>query len=90
MERPMEIHGLEEFVGKTVSFGLSTDSYAITDVEIKVIAKKVFLSGKIPKGATTNDAGKGKVCGVSWDSVTDYLLFESEDDYVKWMNESIE
>lgn len=82
----MEKYELENLIGKTVSFGTGSDNLAVTDIRFKLINEKIFIFGLIPKGATKNDCGSGKECGIAWDSITDFMVFESEQDYVKWMS----
>lgn len=76
------------FEGKTVSFGTVDDNLAVKDIEFKEILGRVFIVGKVPKATTTNDWAEGKVCAVAWDSVSDYIVFESEDDYVNSIENS--
>ena len=83
----MEKYDLEQLTGKTISFGTDYDNLAVANVAFKLINGKIFALGCVPKGATKNDVGAGKECGVAWDSTTDFMVFESESEYAQWMKE---
>ena len=81
----MENFELTNLIGKTVSFGTDSDNLAITNISFKLINEKIFVFGIIPYGATKNDSGVGKECAIAWDSITDFMVFETEQEYTKFM-----
>lgn len=76
---------LPNFSGKvvSVSFVGADDTHAIENPTWKTQGGKLFLVGTIPRGGSTRDWVKGIVCAAAWDHVSDYLVFESADDYRK-------
>jgi hypothetical protein len=44
---------------------------------------RVFLLGRIPLGVNEVDWCAGAICGVAWDEVVSYYLFDSVDDYLE-------
>jgi endonuclease V-like protein UPF0215 family len=73
------------FKDKIVSFSTGDDFLGIMNPKFKTIHNKVLLVGTIPKGATTQDLAKNKSCAVSWRHVTDYIIFDSIDEYNNFM-----
>ena len=73
------------FKGKTVSFGSDSDTLAIKNITFKLIHDKLFVVGQIPLSATDKDLALNKQCAISWDSVTDYIVFDSEEEHSKWV-----
>ncbi len=77
------------FLNKVVSFGtLSGDTLVIKNPEFNMINNKLFITGQIPKNSTTNNWAKGKECGVLWDSITEYIIFNSEEEYALLIDKS--
>jgi len=73
------------FEGKTVSFGSDTNTLAIKSIKFELIHDKLFVVGQIPLSATDKDLALNKQCAISWDSVNDYIVFDSEEEYSKWV-----
>lgn len=71
------------FNGKTVSFSTQESTLVISNPVLNKINNKLFLVGSIPLSATTNDWAKDKVCAVALDTITDYIIFDSEAEYIK-------
>lgn len=71
------------FDGKVVSFSTANDTLAMKNIKFEVQKNRLFVAGVIPKSATTNDWAEGRPCAVAWDSVTDYMVFDSESQYVE-------
>lgn len=44
---------------------------------------QAFRGGTIPRGGTTSDWALGVSCAVAWSAVTDYLVFDSVEEYRK-------
>ena len=40
-----------------------------------------FLVGTVPPGGSSRDWSVGAVAGIAWDQVTDYMVFDSIEDY---------
>lgn len=71
------------FAGKVVSFGSVDDTLAIKNIKFSLQNERLFVVGEVPKGATNNDWAVGRPCAVAWDSVTDYMIFDSEQQYAE-------
>ncbi len=78
----------EDIEGKIVSFGTPNDTLAMHIKSIKLLCGRYFVFGTIPSGATMNDAGKGVNCAVAVDSVIDFMIFEDESKYIRFMEET--
>ncbi len=78
------------FAGKVVSFGSVDDTLAIKNISFQYQNERLFVVGDVPKGATNNDWAIGRPCAIAWDSVTDYMIFDSEDQYAKLIEKSSE
>lgn len=76
------------FEDKVVSFSTVDETLALKNIKLETIASRLFLTGEIPKGATRNDWAEGRSSAIAWDSVTDYIMFESENQYVELMRKS--
>lgn len=74
---------LPDFSTKIVSFGISGDehSYAIESPRFETQAGRLFLVGTVLPGGSTRNWSQGVVSAVTWDQVTDYLVFDSATDY---------
>ena len=79
---------LPDFDGKVVSFGLVDSSLAIINPKFEKQAGRIFIVGHIPQEASTNNYGIGKPCAISWDAITDYIVFENEKEYIKQIKKS--
>lgn len=80
-----EKNSLPNFSGKCVSFALIDESACndISDPQFEYQGGRLFVVGTIPKGATTSDWAAGSIGAVAWDRVTDYIVFENEETFVK-------
>lgn len=76
------------FKDKTVTFGTADDNLAIKDISFQEQFGRIFVVGVIPKGTTRNDWAIGMPCAIAWDSITDYIIFDSEDSYVRSIENS--
>lgn len=81
----MDLDLVDIFKGKTVSFGFDSDVLAIKNITFKSIHDKLFVVGQIPLSATDKDLALNKQCAISWDSINDYIVFDSEEEYSEWM-----
>jgi hypothetical protein len=43
---------------------------------------RLFLVGTVPKKASQDDWMEGLSCAIAWDTVQDYVVFQSIDDYL--------
>ena len=77
------------FENKIVSFSTENDTLAMLDPSFKTIQKKLFVVGIVPSNATTNDWAKGKICAISWDYITDFIIFDSEKEYKILLEKSL-
>jgi hypothetical protein len=71
----------DKFQGKVVSFSSDEETLAIANISIEELLGRSFIVGTIPNGGTTNDWAEGKVCGIAWDSVSDFIIFSSIEEY---------
>ena len=74
---------ISKFEGKVVSCGTAQDNLAVKNVTLETIEGRLFIVGQVPNGTTTNDWAADRGCAVAWDAVTDYILFDSEEQYVE-------
>jgi len=79
---------LPNFGGKVVSFGLPDSTLAILNPKFEEQAGRIFITGTIPEEFTKNDYALGNKCAISWNVVTDYIIFENEKAYKKQMKKS--
>jgi len=58
------------------------DDYVVLErVAFEIQGGKAFIVGAIAEGTTTNDWAAGVPTALSWDSVEQYLVFDSLEDY---------
>ena len=76
---------LPDFSGKCLSISSRDDKYNhdLLDPFLEYQGDKLFIIGTIPKGATSSNWTKNKIGAVAWDSVTEYIVFDSFEDYKK-------
>jgi hypothetical protein len=67
--------------GKTVSFSTAESTLAVESPQFQKQGGRLFVVGTIPRGATTSDWALGVQCAVAWSAVTDYMVFDSVEDY---------
>ena len=72
-----------DFKGKTVSFSTAESTLAIVEPTFETQGGRLFVVGTIPAKASTNDWAEGRLSAVAWDAVTDYIVFDSVDQYVE-------
>jgi hypothetical protein len=78
------------FYGKVVSFGtVSGDTLAIKNPIPVFQFERLFFVGVIPRNATTNDWAIEKKSAIAWDAVTDYIIFDSEEQYAELIDKSM-
>ena len=73
------------FENKIVSFSTVGTSYNhdLASPEFKEIKGRVFLTGKIPNGCSESGWSDNKMGGIAWDSVTDFIVFDSHKEYLE-------
>ena len=74
-----------DFTDKIVSFSTVENNLAINNPRFETQGGRLFVVGTIPKGATTNDWAENRQSAVAWDAVTDYIVFDSIEQYKKLM-----
>jgi len=72
-----------DFKNKVVSFSTDDSILCIVNPIFELQCKKLFVIGKVVKGSTTNDWAEGRPCAVAWDKVTDYMVFDSIEQYIE-------
>jgi hypothetical protein len=76
---------IPNFKGKVLSVALSGTSWtrAIQDPRFELQCGRLFLVGTSPKEASTKNWVAGSRYAVAWDSVMDYAVFDSLDEYLE-------
>jgi hypothetical protein len=79
----MNVDSLPDFSGKVLYVGIAggDDSAPIANAKWETIGEKLFLVGVVPKKGSGSDWVEGIECAIAWNSVTDYLLFDSPEEY---------
>ena len=72
-----------DFQNKVVSTSSSEDTFNhdLIDPHFEEIAGRIFLIGIIPRESTASGWNANKVGAIAWDCVTDYVIFDSYEDY---------
>ncbi|GLQ31363.1 hypothetical protein [Litoribrevibacter albus] len=84
----MSLEVEDMFQGKTVSFSSVSETLAMKDISFQTIQDRLFVVGRIPLGATSKDSALNNTCAIAWNSVQDFLVFDSEQDYFMWIEAS--
>lgn len=73
-----------DFTGKVLSIVLKGAEWtrAIQDPHFELQCGRLFLVGTSPREASTRDWIAGSRYAVAWDSVLDYAVFDSVDEYL--------
>ena len=77
------IEGFPNSDGKVVVFTVSEANYptrGILSPKLEQQAGRAFVVGIVPK--YDGGYGEGKPCAVAWDTVNDYIVFDSEEEYL--------
>ena len=77
-----------DFTNKIVSFSTDDSILCIVSPIFEIQCKKIFVIGKVVKGSTTNDWAEDRPCAVAWDKVTDYMVFDSTEQYIELLEKS--
>jgi len=74
---------------KIISLSTSADdSMTMKDVSFDLIHNRLFIVGQISNGSTTNDWALGRPCAIAWDSVIDFMIFDTESQYEEMINKA--
>ncbi|NKF50334.1 hypothetical protein G3R49_07070 [Shewanella sp. WXL01] len=76
------------FLDKVVSFSSNEETLAMKNVTFKTIQNRLFVVGNIQLSATIEDLAHNKACAIAWDSVHDFIIFDSEHEYSQWIEAS--
>ena len=76
------------FLNKLVTFSIGKDICEVFNPKFELQNNKLFVVGVVPKGVTNNNWAEGTICAVSWEDVTDYMIFNSLEDYIKCTEKS--
>ncbi len=77
-----------DFTNKTVSFSTEDSTLAVNSPRFEIQGGRLFVVGTIPKGAATCDWAENRPCAVAWDAVTDYIVFDSVEQYIELLAKS--
>jgi hypothetical protein len=75
---------LPDFSGKVVYVALAGGeryNLTIASPHWEDHSGRLFLVGQVPPGGSSKDWCLGRVSGVAWDQITDYVVFDSLKDY---------
>jgi len=74
-----------DFTNKVVSseFAAADHSLAIHDSRWEMPGGRLYLLGTVPRGGSTRNWCEAVAVGVAWDSVSDYMVFDSVEEYRK-------
>jgi hypothetical protein len=76
---------LPDLRGKTVLVYLKhrpLDDYVVLQqIGFEIQAERFFMLGRVAEGTTTNDWAAGIFTAIAWDSVEQYMVFDSLEDY---------
>ncbi len=74
-----------DFSGKCVSFSLKNEDACndLSNPMFEYQGGRLFVVGKIPKGATKSDWAESFTAAIAWDRVVDYIVFDSEDAFIE-------
>jgi len=76
------------FKNKVVSFSIGADIIAIYVNNIEELAGELFILGNIASSSTVNDWAEGVFCGVAWNKITDFMVFDTQEIYTEAMEKS--
>lgn len=76
---------LPNFKGKMLSILSENEDTPslLGDIRFEMQAGRLFVVGIIPKGGSTGDWVVGLSCAIAWDTVQEYIVFDSAADYAK-------
>ena len=67
---------------KIISLSTSAeDSITLKDACYDLVYGRLFIIGQICKGSTINDWALDRPCAIAWESVVDFMIFDSESQY---------
>ena len=76
------------FEGKVVSFSTDRDTLAMKNIRFGIQKDRLFVLGEVPGNATKNDWAANRPCAIAWDSIVDYIVFDSEQQYIELITRS--
>jgi hypothetical protein len=74
-----------DFTNKVVSVSIAgeDDGRCLEHPRWEIQGGRLFLIGTVPSGASTHDWCRGIPSAVAWEAVTDYLVFDSAEQYLE-------
>ena len=74
-----------DFKGKVLSITIEDDTtnHDLINPHFENQARRIFIIGTVPKGATESDWVEGCQCSVAWDKIIEYFIFDSLEAYSK-------
>jgi hypothetical protein len=71
------------FKNKVVSLSSNEDNFNhdLIDPHFEEIAGRIFLIGEIPRESTDSGWNANKIGAIAWDSVNEFVIFDSHEDY---------
>jgi hypothetical protein len=76
---------LPDFTDKVISVSIAgeDDGRCLEHPRWEIQGDRLFLVGTVPCGGSTNDWCGGILSAVAWESVTDYMIFDCAEHYLK-------
>ena len=77
--------GLPDFSSKVLSVFIAgeDDGRCLERPKWATQGGRLFLVGAVPRGGSANDWCEGIPSAVAWDQITDYLVFDSVEQYLE-------
>ncbi|MEE4244087.1 MAG: hypothetical protein V2I33_01675 [Kangiellaceae bacterium] len=88
MKSYTDVDLIKYFENKVVSFSTVDNTLALKEITLELMCNRLFVVGTIPVGATSNDWAINRPSAVAWDSVVDFMIFDSETQYQQLLNKS--
>jgi hypothetical protein len=75
---------LPSFAGKVLSVICehADSSQILADSRFEIQGDRLFLVGTVPKQSSRNNWMEGLPSAIAWETVQDYVIFDSIDDYL--------
>lgn len=73
-----ETNTFPDFSNKVVSFSSDDGALTLVNPQFEFQAGKLFVTGTIPKDGTNNNWAEGRSAAISWESISDYIIFDSQ------------
>jgi len=83
-----KIDNIPDFTEKTVSFNTADSVLALQNIRFEEQGKRLFVVGSVAQGSSTNDWAMNRPSAIAWDCITDYIIFDSNEQYIELLKKS--